>query len=321
MFWGLASVASAEWCFLTIVLGLLLVMDAVLLQNLPESRRSHVGVLGIWLAVALACCVEVWVCAGSAAGVSWLSGYLMELLYSADQVFLLQLVFSSLDTPHRLMGKALYLAMIGAMTFRLVGFGCVHALGSTPLWIFSWMMGVALVYAGISRLSSRPCDGVAESVVVQVLRRAIGERLGEFYDEEGEAVLVEIKGKYRLTLLGVVLMCLLMLNFFLNFDVVFAKSEASPDAFMNFSSSALALFTIRSLFFVVRDVFNFSKLTRSTTAVVLLLIGLEMLGGYAIYVSAFASIGVFACMLVLSAGISSLQIPAVKTPLSDLHTF
>eukprot|EP00913_Durusdinium_trenchii_P014649 g13744.t1 len=83
----LQGLVSAEWCFLGIVMGMLLTMDALLLQNLPESRRSHVCVLLIWLAVTLACCVEVWVCAGADAGTTWLFGYLMELLYSADHVW------------------------------------------------------------------------------------------------------------------------------------------------------------------------------------------------------------------------------------------
>jgi len=319
MFWGLAS---AEWCFASLVLGFLLVMDAVLLQNLPESRRSHASVLFIWLAVAVACCVEVWVCAGATAGVSWLSGYLMELLYSADHVFVMQLVFSSLDTPHRLMSKALYISMISTMTFRFLGFVCgVHWISPVAIRALSWMLGSGLVYAGICRLGSISHGGVSECTVLRLLRSLLGERLAEFYDEEGEAWLVEVKGKVRMTLLGVVLICLVSLNFALNFDVVLAKAEASQDAFLNFSSSALALFAIRSLFFVVRDFFNMSSLTRSTFAVVLLLMGMEMLGGHAVYVSALISIVVFACMLVLSVGISSLQHPIPKMPLSDLHSF
>ncbi|OLQ05039.1 hypothetical protein AK812_SmicGene11804 [Symbiodinium microadriaticum] len=297
-------------------------IDAVLLQNMPESRRSHASVLFIWLAVAVACCVEVWVCAGATAGVSWLSGYLMELLYSADHVFVMQLVFSSLDTPHRLMSKALYVSMISTMTFRFLGFVCgVHWITPVAIRASSWMLGFGLVYAGICRLGSISHGGVSECMVLRLLRSLMGERLAEFYDEEGEAWLVEVKGKVRMTLLGVVLICLVSLNFALNFDVVLAKSEASQDAFLNFSSSALALFAIRSLFFVVRDFFNMSNLTRSTFAVVLLLMGLEMLGGHAVYVSALISIVVFACMLVLSVGISSLQHPIPKMPLSDLHSF
>lgn len=314
----LQGLVSAEWCFLGIVMGMLLTMDALLLQNLPESRRSHVCVLLIWLAVTLACCVEVWVCAGADAGTTWLFGYLMELLYSADHVFVIQLVFSSLDTPHRLMPKALYLAMIGNMAFRFLGF--LRAPVNTRF--FSWVMGTGLVYAGISRLVFQRlehCPDVTESAIVRFLRLLLGERLGEFYDEEGEAILVDVKGKYRISLLGVALLCLFAVNFLLSFDVVLAKSEASDDVFLNFSSSILALFAIRSLFFVVRDFFTLSTVTRSTLALVLLLMGLEMLTGPAVYVNAFASCVVFASMLALSVGVSTLQQSHAKLPFSALH--
>eukprot|EP00439_Symbiodinium_sp_Y106_P048619 s4925_g6.t1 len=278
------------------------------------SRRSHASVLFIWLAVAVACCVEVWVCAGATAGVSWLSGYLMELLYSADHVFVMQLVFSSLDTPHRLMSKAraLYISMISTMTFRFLGFVCgVHWISPVAIRALSWMLGSGLVNLQAWKHLARRRFGVhGAAALAQPAGRA-----------PGRAWLVEVKGKVRMTLLGVVLICLVSLNFALNFDVVLAKAEASQDAFLNFSSSALALFAIRSLFFVVRDFFNMSSLTRSTFAVVLLLMGMEMLGGHAVYVSALISIVVFACMLVLSVGISSLQHPIPKMPLSDLHSF
>lgn len=317
---GVASLfrGATEWCFLAVVMVMLLTMDTLLLQNLPESRRSHVCVLLIWLAVTLACCVEVWVCAGAAAGTTWLFGYLMELLYSADHVFVMQLVFSSLDTPHRLMPKALYIAMISSMAFRLVGF--LYAPVNSRCC--SWILGTGLVYAGISRLSFQrleQCTDVTESVVVRFLRCILGDRLGEFYDEEGEAILVEVKGKYRLSLLGVVLLCLFVVNFLLSFDVVLAKSEMFNDVFLNFSSSILALFAIRSLFFVVRDFFNLSSITRSTLALVLLLMGLEMLAGPTIYVSAFTSCLVFSSMLALSVGIATLQQSHAKLPLSALH--
>jgi len=319
---GVASLfrglAAAQWCFLGMVMVMLLTMDAVLLQNLPESRRSHVCVLLIWLAVTLACCVEVWVCAGAAAGTTWFFGYLMELLYSADHVFVMQLIFSSLDTPHRLMPKALYIAMVASMVFRLFGF--LHA--PINARCFSWILGTGLVYAGISRLNLHrleQCPDVTDSLVVRFLRWILGERLGEFYDEEGEAIFVEVKGKYRVTLLGVVLLCLFMVNFLLNYDVVQAKSEAFDDRFLNSSSSILALFALRSLFFVIRDFFTQSSVTRSTLAIVLLLMGLEMLAGPAIYVNAFTSCLVFTSMLALSVGISTLQQSHAKLPLSALH--
>eukprot|EP00913_Durusdinium_trenchii_P019660 g18483.t1 len=63
---------------------------------------------------------------------------------------------------------------------------------------------------GISRLVFQRlehCPDVTESAIVRFLRLLLGERLGEFYDEEGEAILVDVKGKYRISLLGVALYC------------------------------------------------------------------------------------------------------------------
>ena len=80
--------------------------------------------------------------------------------------------------------------------------------------IFSWLLGTALVYAGLALKQSELDQGISKlifqrpesavlpaclssqcpfciflsSQVVKVLRFMLGDRLGEFYDEEGEAL-------------------------------------------------------------------------------------------------------------------------------------
>eukprot|EP00438_Fugacium_kawagutii_P030631 Skav223901 [mRNA] locus=scaffold2113:81305:98847:+ [translate_table: standard] len=116
------GLATAQWCFLGVVMGMLLTM--------------------------------VWVCAGAAAGTTWLFGYLMELLLSADH--------------------ALYLAMISSMVFRLFGF--LHA--PITARCFSWILGTGLVYAGISRLNFQrleQCPDVTESMAVLAKSEAFND--------------------------------------------------------------------------------------------------------------------------------------------------
>jgi len=293
----------AEWCFLGLLLSLLLGMDVLLLQNLPETQRSHVTVLTFWLFVAFACCVEVWACAGAAAGATWLSGYMIELLSSADNVFVMQLIFSTLETPHRLMSKVLFIGMMCCILFRLAFFMGLAEMMLPAYRVVTWMVGTCLIYSGVSSLTARHSD-VTESLAVRWMRHVLGDRLAVFYDEENEAVIVAEKGKYRMTLLGTALFCMISTDFFLGLDVALAKSEVLNDTYLNFSSSALAMFTVRALFFVVRDFFNQSQLTSSAVAVVLLVIGSEMLAGHALHVNAVTSSLVITSIMALSLGMS-----------------
>lgn len=286
-----ARLAAAEWSFCILSLIFLLVLDVVVLQNLPETQRTHVTLLGFWLLVAFVYSMEVSLCSGSAFALNWMTGYVMELIYSADNVFVISMIFSSLETPHRLMGKALFIGMLCSVLSRFVLFmGMVPAV-SRYFSILTWLLGTCLVYAGVSQLMALSHDGVSvtETKVVGVLRSILGDRLAEFYDEDGEAVFVVSKDKYNVTLLGVVLLCLCSANSFLGLDVALTKAEQLPDLYLNFSSSALSVFAIRSLFFVARDVFSQFSLTSYGVGFVLILMGLEALVAPRVYVNAILS--------------------------------
>ena len=104
---------------------------------------------------------------------------------------------------------------------------------------------------------------MTQAAAVCGLRWLLGpRRLREFYDEDGEAVFVKTKQETGVSLLGVVMLCLLGASAALSLDVAAAKAEAVPTGFLGFSSSAIALFIVRALFFVARDIFGrcrFSK--------------------------------------------------------------
>jgi len=141
------------------------------------------------------------------------------------------------------------------------------------------------------QILARDCDGtgVTDTAVVRVLRSLLGNRLGEFYDEEGEALLETAKGKSRVTLLGVVVLCLTGLNCISSLDVVLTKVESDADAFLNFSSSAMAMFAVRSLFFVSRDLLCRFHLAKRGIGFGLLVLGAEVLLAHVVAINALTS--------------------------------
>ncbi|CAE8697792.1 unnamed protein product [Polarella glacialis] len=285
------ELASAEWCFLGVNLALVFAIDVLLLQNLPETQRTHVVVLCFFLLVAVTFGLGVSVGSGPEAGMSWLSGYLLEIIYSVDNLLLIHLTFSALETPHRLMAKALFMGLLGSIAFRFCLFIGLAVAIAPSFGILSWLFGTWLVYAGLVQILARDCDGtgVTDTAVVRVLRSLLGNRLGEFYDEEGEALLETAKGKSRVTLLGVVVLCLTGLNCISSLDVVLTKVESDADAFLNFSSSAMAMFAVRSLFFVSRDLLCRFHLAKRGIGFGLLVLGAEVLLAHVVAINALTS--------------------------------
>jgi len=112
------SVPVEQWYFFAVAIVLIVLMDIVILQHVPEIERTHVGLLAFWVIVAAAFCAEVWVRQGQKAGISWASGYLLELTFSFENVFVFNVIFHALETPRRLMRKALLATVIGSMCLR-----------------------------------------------------------------------------------------------------------------------------------------------------------------------------------------------------------
>jgi len=294
----LDSAATIDWYFLAVVLFILTVMDLAVLQQLPETARAHFVLLCFWLLVAGAFCIEVWVRMGPQAGVAWMTGYVLEIIYSLDTVLVVHVIFCALETPRRLMAKALFAGIISAILFRfLFALGLASALDG--LGVVPGLLGIALTICGVRQLAAREddCVDVTQTMLVRGSRFLLGDRLGEFYDEEGEGLLAVSKGQVRVTLLGVVIFSLVTVNFAFAFDVVLTKAEELPNAYIDFSSSALALFAVRAFFFAARDLLGRCRVVNHGIGLALIFMGVETLLSHSIYVNALSRAW---CQLALS---------------------
>mmetsp|Transcript_42514 Transcript_42514/g.74623 ORF Transcript_42514/g.74623 Transcript_42514/m.74623 type:complete len:487 (+) Transcript_42514:92-1552(+) len=310
-FQGLAESASgAEWYFLLIVALVVFAVDLVILQHLPEIERTHVGLFVFWVLIATAFCTEVWLRLGPRAGADWISGYMLEIVFSVENVFIAHLVFSTFETPRRLMRKALFVGILGSIFFRfLFLLGLAEFMYSFR--VMPYLLGAWLLYFGVSHLfAARDEDefaDITQTKVVRVLRHCLGDRLCDFYDEEGEAVFVTSNGKVCMTMMGVVVLCLLSTDFFFGSDGIMVKSALISNGYVNFSSSVIALLTQRALFFVVRDIFTRISLARYGLGVIFFFVGVEMLAARFMYVSALMSFVIVVHVVVAAIAASALR--------------
>lgn len=308
----LASAASTDWYVLAVALIMLLAVDIFILQHLPETSRTHIVLFVFWLLVAVGFCVEVWYRLGPRAGISWATGYLLEIVFSFDNVFMVYLIFATLETPRRLIAKALFIGVLGSICFRLAFFmGMASFLDK--LKVIPYFTGMWLIYCGMKQVTAREdADDVdvTQTTIVVWSKKLLGDRLGEWYDEEGEAVFMrDTKGKLCVTLLGVVVFSLLAADFVFALDVVLTKADKLPNAYLNFSSSALAVFAVRALFFVARDVFGRFSFAKYGVGVVLIFLGAETLMAHFVYVNALLSSVVIVAITAISIGLSMMRSP------------
>jgi tellurite resistance protein TerC len=287
------SASAMDWYFFCIIIAFNLAMDIFILQQLPETERTNCALL-VWLLVAMTFGAEIWLRLGVTAAAEWATGYGMEVLFSIDTIFVNHILLATLQVPRRLLAKVMLLGLAGSIFFRLMLYsGLAPVLNR--LHLLPAFTGLVLVYCGARCMTVPYDDGeedwsdVMHTKLVHWARAILGKRLCEFYDEDGESLLMVSSGKLCVTLLGVVVACQLVVNSLLCLDVVFAKVDEIPNAYLNFTSSVVALFTVRALFFVARDIFTRFELTNAGSGFVIFFVGVELVVARAVYVSAAAS--------------------------------
>lgn len=270
----LVSAPGFELFFFVVTSLLLGNLDLFVFQDLPETERTHVWLLIFWFLAAVAFNIEVWVQVGPQASVDWAVGFVIEVLFSIPEIFIFVFVVVTLETPRRLMGKTMFAVLVGAIAFRVLCLlGLAHRLHQ--VWI-SCVVGLGMAYCGFCLVRSEAPD-VTQTLAVRASKFCLGDRLGEFYDEECEAVFVSSGKKVCVTLLGLVIACLVATDFVFAPNVTLAKLGTISSEYICLSSSTMALFTVRGLFFVLKDLVAKFGLMKYGVGAVLLSLGSYLL--------------------------------------------
>jgi len=282
------SAPVSEWVILIVVCFLLCLLDGVVLRRAPDTFYWHLAVIGIWMAVAGLYLWGVWARMGKHRGVEWISGYVLEWMLSLDNLFIFHLVFQTYKTPQDQRKKAVFVGIIGAVIMRMVFFLVVSTLLHAFGW-FRWPFGTMLVWSGIEAVRGEGDDDtdVKDTRLVRALRWCFGTRILEGYDEDGTAIFVWDKktGKLQLSLLFVVIFIVEFSDIVFALDSVSAKVAQIPNQYIAFSSSVMAMYGLRAMFFIVQDLVEMFDLLKYGLGVILVFIGVELMFGHWIHIS------------------------------------
>src|SRR5688572_3256501 len=142
-------------------------------------RQSHeVGLKealfwsGLWVTLALGFNAGVWLWLGSDRALEFLTGYVIELSLSVDNLFVFLLVFAYFRVPALYQHKVLFWGIIGALLMRLVFIGAGIALIERFHWVI-YVFGAILVISGIKMALDKDREVHPEKNPVLRLFRAI----------------------------------------------------------------------------------------------------------------------------------------------------
>jgi len=314
--------AFSMWMITGAVTISLMVFDFVVLQRFtPDAGfTQHVCVLSFWVIIGLCFNVMVYHRRGKHAAMEWTTGYLLEWMLSMDNLFVFHLVFRAFNTPRRVQHKSLFVGILGAALFRMMFFISVSYVLSTISWIH-YVFGFFLVYSGIQALISADDEpDVANLWIVRFLQWALGDRLLQRYDLEGCNLFVSEGGKWCATLLVPVAACLELVDIVFAADSVGAKVSQIPDTFIAYTSSLLAMFGLRSLFFIIEDMVEEFELLKYGLCFILVFIGAELIFSNWVHLPTALVFGVISVVFLVCIVGSMLRATVLKKQLPDRPT-
>jgi len=273
------SATPDEWIVLACTVGGLLLLDVFVLQRIAvKTFKSNLLILFFWVGVGFCYNAYFWGRYGAREGMDWTIGYALEWLLSMDNLFVFHLIFKTYKTPKQLLHKALFFGIVGAVFFKVLFFLFVGELIHVVHWL-RFVFGALLIYSGVQAANEADEDeeDMEDTWAVRMLKRCFGSRLSEHYDTERGGFFKWEDGQLRMTLLVHVVCCLELTDVLFAMDSVSAKVAQIPNQYVAYSSSVFAMFGLRAMFFIVKDLVDLFELLKYGICVILCFIGFELM--------------------------------------------
>ena len=235
------------------------------------------------------------------ASIKFITGYLIELSLSIDNIFVIAIIFSAFKIPKKYQHRVLFWGILGAIVFR----GIMIYFGVLLIHKFSWttyVFGAFLFYTAVKMLFTSEDEQFEpkKSFVFKIIKKIIPITT----HIDGEHFFVKRKHITAATPLFVALIVIEIMDVVFALDSVPAILAITSDPFLVFSSNIFAILGLRSMYFFLANMLEkFSYLEFSLIAI-LSFVGLKMLLHDFIEIPEWASLAFIAVSLLAGIVIS-----------------
>ena len=272
-------------------------------QGRPVRPRQALGWSAIYVALAVIFAVIVYVWQGHQAALEFVTGYVLELSLSVDNLFLFLVIFNYFAVPEEQQRRVLFWGILGALTMRGIfigaGVGLIHRFHG-----LLYVLGGLLIYSGIRVcLAGDHRIDPAANPVVKGLRRFVPVTA----DYQGGRFFVRnLQENSRLyaTPLLVVLLVIETTDVLFAIDSIPAVLAITLNAFIVYTSNVMAILGLRSMYFAVSGLMKTFRFLHYGLAVVLVLVGLKMLAADYVQVPIVTTLAVVAGVILISVAVS-----------------
>lgn len=276
------------WIVFIATILIFLALDLGVFNKTPHIISSKEAGMwtGIWVTISFAfSAVVYWLYSSgrianpdsltaSTATLKYISGYLIEMSMSMDNIFVMAIVFASFKIPQKYQHRVLFWGIIGAIVFR----GLMIYFGVLLIHKFSWMtyiFGAFLIYTAIKMLFKKEEDefNPKKSFIYKYLRKIIPVTT----HTDKEHFFVKRRHITAATPLFVALIVIELMDVLFALDSVPAILAITSDPFLVFSSNIFAILGLRSMYFFLANMLEKFSYLEYSLIVILTFVGVKML--------------------------------------------
>jgi tellurite resistance protein TerC len=211
----------------------------------------------------------------------FLTGYVVELSLSVDNVFVMAMLFGYFASPRMYQHRVLFWGILGALVMR----GAMIAIGARLVAEFSWILyvfgGILILTAGRMMFMGAEPGDPERNIAIRLIRRFVPITPtfhGEHFFVRSEALDPRTgRGALMFTPLVPALVMVETTDLVFAVDSIPAIFAITGDPFLVFTSNVFAILGLRSLYFALAGALQVFRYLKHALAVVLLTVGVKML--------------------------------------------
>ncbi|KKL17421.1 hypothetical protein LCGC14_2485720, partial [marine sediment metagenome] len=290
-------------CFIAVVIVFLALDLGVFNKNDHVIKSKEAGIwTAVWVTVALGFSgIIYWLfsaemvenptgLAPDTAVLKYITGYLIELSLSIDNVFVIAVIFTSFKIPPLYQHRVLFWGILGAIIFR----GLMIFFGVALITKFEWIIYVFGVFLLITAFRMLKTDDSHSDPQHSWLFRQLKKVMPITTKRHGHDFFIRRMGVTAATPLFVALIVIELTDVLFALDSIPAILAITADPFLVFTSNILAILGLRSMYFLISRMLEKFRYINYSLVVILAFVGLKMLFSHQIELPEWVSLVVIA---------------------------
>lgn len=292
------------WVAFNVFVLLVLALDLGVFRGRADAVSFKEALVrsAIWIALALSFAGILFFWQGQKPALEFITGYVIELSLSVDNLFVFLLIFRYFSVPQEQQQRVLVWGILGALALRAVfifaGVGLLRR-----FHFITYVFGAILIYSGVKLFRQGDSEiHPDKNPILRLFRKFVPVTK----DFEGDHFFVR-RPALHATPLFIVLLVVETTDVLFAVDSIPAILAITLNAFVVYTSNVFAILGLRAMYFALAGMLDVFHYLHYGLAVILMLVGAKMLSSAYVEIPTVVTLAIVGLVLAVSVGASLLK--------------